>query len=141
MVHVSIVKVLGFSQAEHLLALGIGKEFTVMVEQFEGIPLFGVMRSGNDDTPTGMLAHDCQLGSRRCRQSDVDHIKAHTHERADNGIQHHAARQTGVTSHDDDVGLDGRIATHEGSVSRSEFDDIERREAVTGFPADGAANA
>ena len=138
-VHVGIVKVLGFGQAQHLLALGIGQELAIVVQQLEGVPLLGVVGCGDDDATTGMLTHHSKFGCGGCGKADVDHIKAHTHEGTDYGIEHHTARQTGVTSDNDNIGLDGRIAAHKRGIGRSEFDDIEGREAIASLAADGAS--
>ena len=140
-VHVGIIKVLGLGQTEHLLALGISQEFAIVVQQFQGIPLFGVVRSGNDDAATGMLTHHGKFSSGSRGKADVNDIKAHASKRSDNSVKHHAARQARVTSNNDDTRLDGRVAAHEGSVCRSELDDIKRREAITGTAADGTADS
>ncbi len=140
-IDVGIVKIFGLGQSEHLLALGIGEKFAVVIEQFQGIPLLGIVRRRDDDAATSLLAHNGQLGGRRSRQADVDHIKAHARERADNGIEHHAPRQARIAANDDDVGLDGRIATHKRGISRGELDDIQRGQAITRGTTDGATDA
>ena len=85
-VHVGIVKVLGLSETEYFLALGIGEEFAIVVEKLEGIPLLGVVRSRDDDAATSVLTHYRQFGGRSGGKADVDHIKAHAHECADHGV-------------------------------------------------------
>ena len=74
-----------------------------------------------------MFAHHGKFGRGSGSEADVDHVKAHAHEGADDGVEHHAARETRIASDDDDIGLHGRIATHEGGISRGKLDDIEGR--------------
>ena len=135
------IKVLDLGQSQHFLALGIGQEFTVMVKKFERIPLLGIVRCGDNDATTSVFAHHSKFGSGRGGQSDVHHVKPHSHECAHNGIEHHAARQAGVASHNDNIGLDRRVATHERCISRRKLHDIQWREAITGTTTDGAAYA
>ena len=103
MVHIGIVKVLGFGKTQHFLALGIGEEFTVVIEKFKGIPLLGVVRCRDDDASACVLTDDCQFGRGRGGEADVDHVKAHAHERSNHRVEHHASRQACITPDDDDV--------------------------------------
>ena len=56
-INIGIIEVLGFGQTQYLLTLGISQEFTIVVQEFQCIPLLGVVGRGDDDTATGMLAH------------------------------------------------------------------------------------
>ena len=51
----------------------------MLVEQLQRVPLFGVVTCRQDDTSGGFLTRNSQLGRRRRRQTDIDHIVPHTH--------------------------------------------------------------
>ena len=62
MIDVSIVEILGFGNAQHLVAfLGV-EELSVAVEQLERVPVTGIVAGGDDDTTFSAFACNCYLG-------------------------------------------------------------------------------
>ena len=90
-VHIGIIKILGLGQPQDFLALGIGEEFTIVIEELERIPLLGIVRCGDDDTAAGLFAHHGQLGRGSGGQTDVHDIKAHARECTHHRIEYHAS--------------------------------------------------
>ena len=141
MIHIGAVEIFGFGKPEHLLALGVGQELAVVIEQLQRIPLLGVVRGSDDDAATGFLAHYSQFGGRRCGQPDVDNVEAHAREGAHHQVEHHPARHTGVAAHHDNIRADRAVTPHKGGIGRSEFHNVERRQSVACAAPDGAANS
>ena len=56
--------VVGLGNCKHLLALSVIQELTVLIQQFESVPLLGIVRSGYDDTSAGLLHDYGKLGGR-----------------------------------------------------------------------------
>ena len=92
---------LRFSDAEHLLPLGVGEELAVFVEKFQRVPLHGVVRCGEDNAAAGALADNGDFGGGGGCQPDIHHIEAHGAERAGDERVDHLARQTGVAADND----------------------------------------
>ena len=67
LIHFREREILRFGNSQHSFALGIIEELTLLVEQLEGIPLFGVMAGCEDDTACCLFAGNRQFGGRRSR--------------------------------------------------------------------------
>ena len=93
------------------VTLGIVEELAVLVEEFEGIPLLGVMAGGEDDTAGSLFMHDSQFGGRRGSQTDIDHVVAHTDECTAYDMIYHLAAQACITSYDNLAVLGQRRTT------------------------------
>ena len=101
MVHISILEILSLSNGQHFITLLFVQELTLAVEQFQGVPLTGVMTGSDDDAAIGTTHAYSQLGGRRSGQSDIDHIKAVAHQCSAHHVLHHLARDAGITTHHD----------------------------------------
>ena len=130
-----------FGNAQHLLPLGSIQKFAFLIQQFQGIPLLGIVTGSQYDSATSMLLGHGNFGGRGCSQSYIHHIESHTHEGSDYGMFHHFARDAGIASHHNLVGLDRRIFTNKGSIRCRKLDNIERIEALTHFSTDSTSNA
>ena len=64
-VHVGILKVAAVGKAHHLRGFGGGEELTLLVEEFQGVPLAGVMAGGDDDAAASLFHRDGQFGGGR----------------------------------------------------------------------------
>ncbi len=105
MVHIGKLKVFTFGNSEHLVAIVFGEKFPFMVEQFQSVPMAGIMR-GCDDDATGCPAHaHGQFGGGSGGGTDVDHIISHAHERATNHVFHHEPRNAGIAAHNNLVAV------------------------------------
>ena len=105
MIHIRIFEVFLLSDAQHLVTISSSKELTLLVEEFEGIPLAWVVRSSDDDT-AGCTTHgNSKFGGRSSSQTDVQHIVAHTHEGSTNHILYHLARDACITAYNDGITL------------------------------------
>ena len=102
-IHFGEGEVLALGDSEHTFSLRIVEEFSVLIEQFEGVPLLGIMAGGEDDTSCCFLACDCQFGSRSGGKTDINYVVAHAHKRAANDLLDHVTTQTCVATNDDGV--------------------------------------
>ena len=91
LIHFGVGELFGFGDAEHFVALLLVEEFAMLVQQFQGVPLTGIMRGGQDDTTTSTLHHHSQFCGRRRGQVDIYHVPAHTHQGTYYDVLHHLA--------------------------------------------------
>jgi hypothetical protein len=61
-VHTSEVEVFGFGNSENFGTFASVEELAALVEELEGVPLYGVVRSREDEAATRVLAGHSQLG-------------------------------------------------------------------------------
>ena len=90
-IHFGKVKGFGLSDTEHLIPFLLIQEFPLFIQEFQGIPLLGVVGSGQYDTPAGSFHGHCQFSGRSRCQVDVHNIPAHTHKSTHYYILHHFA--------------------------------------------------
>ena len=128
-------------QLEHPFALGVAEELTPCVEQFEGVPLAGIVRGGDDDAAVGVVGSDCEFHARGGAEPDVDDVGAAAQERAFDQVADQRARDAGVAADDDTKSFARVLGGGETDVCGGEFDDVERREVVACRASDGAADA
>ena len=141
-VNVGKLKVAVVGQTYNLRSLFGLEELALLVKEFEGVPLAGVMAGSNDDTTHGLLHSHSQFGGRRRSQTDIHHVEAHTHERAADNVHHHFARQTCIATNDN---LAAIVACHflvaQAGVGRYRLGNVNRIERVTGLTANRSAEA
>ena len=101
MVYICIIEILAGCNVEHLCTFGCRQELALVIEQFEGIPLAGIVGSGDDDATVGSCHADGQFSGRGGGIADVDDIEAHAHQGAAYHILDHLARNASVAAHDD----------------------------------------
>ncbi len=140
-IHLGKEVVLLLGQRQHALALGVGEELALIVEQLEGVPLTGVVRRGDDDAAVGAVVRHGQLDARRGAQAHVHHVGSAAEQRALDEAFDHAPRNTGVAADDDGKFFAWIRFRTQPHVSRGEFYDIEGREVVALGSAYGAPNA
>ena len=99
-VDIGVVEILAFGNGQHFVAVFLGQKLTFVVQQLQCVPVARVVAGGDDDTTVGSCHPYGQLGSGRCRQSDVDNVIPHAHQRSANDILHHRSRYAGVASYD-----------------------------------------
>ena len=86
------IEVFGFSDSQYLFSLEVIEELAFLVEEFECVPLLGIVASSEDNSTRCLEACNCEFGSRCGGKSDIDDIVAHTYECAANELVHHFAR-------------------------------------------------
>ena len=139
-VHVGILKVAAVGEAHHLRGFGGREELALFVEEFQGVPLAGVMAGGDDDAAASLFHRNGQFGGRCGGETDVHHIEAHAHQRAADYVHRHLAGDAGIAAYDD-FATEG-AAYHflaQGGVSRNGFCNVYGVERIAHFSADGAA--
>ena len=140
-VHLCILKGFGLRNAQHFVAFLLVEELTLLVQQLQGVPLLGVMRSGQDDAAAGAFHGHGQFGSRSGGKVDVHHIPAHTHQGTDHHVLHHFSGKAGVTSYHNFITLHCTRLANQGRISRCELHDIQRVQPFTGLSANSTADA
>ena len=89
MVHIGIFKIFLFGNVEHHASLLLVQEFPLVVKQFQGVPLSGIM-TGSDDDAAIRTSH---LHGKFCGgsggQTYVYHVVAIAHQGAAHHILHH----------------------------------------------------
>lgn len=129
------------SQRQHPLAGGIAEELAPAVEQFQGVPLAGIVRSGDDDAAVGPVVGDGQFRARSGAETDADDIGAAAHERALDEPFDHRARNARVAPDDDGKFFAGTGLGDATHVGRRESHDVDRREVVARRAADRTPDA
>ena len=105
-IYIGILEVFSSGDAQHFSTFSSIQEFAVAVQQLQGVPLTGIVRSGQDNTATSAFHRHGQLCGRGGGKTDVHDIEAHAHERTANNVLHHLARDTCIASNDNLVGAD-----------------------------------
>ena len=136
-----VVVILLLGHGQHLLALGVVEKLAVGVQQFQGVPLAGVVRGGDDDAAVGLLADHGHLGPGGGAQPDVDDVRAAGQQGPFHEVRDHFARNTGVASYDYGKFFARIAAGDQAHVGRGEFDDVGRRQVLARGSADRAADA
>ena len=96
--HACEVEVFGLGDAEHFGTFGGVKEFAALVQELEGVPLYGIVRCGEDETAACVLAGDGEFGCRSGGKVDVDNIEAGAHEGAYDEVLDHRTGETCVAA-------------------------------------------
>ena len=135
-----VVEIALFRHGQQFLALGIGEEFAVRIEQFQRVPLARIVRRRDDDAAVGLLRYDGHLGAGRGAEPHIDHIGAAGQEGSLHQIGHQFARNAGVAAHDYGKFF-ARIASgHQPGISRGELHDVGRGQILALGSSDGSAN-
>ena len=128
-------------KAEYLVAFGRIKEFAVLVQQFKGVPLAGVMRSSKDKTAACVFAYNGKLGGGSGCKIDVYYIETHAGKSAGYKVAHHRTGEAGIAAHNNGFVLLCCRAGDKGSESCRKLNDVYRREAFAGLTSDSSADA
>ena len=137
-VDVHEIEVFRFGHLLQGLSFGIGQELALFIEEFQGVPLLGVMRGGEDDTAVGVFEADGHFRRGRGSQSGVDHVDAAGKERAGDHVVHHLSGDTGVAADNHFIPVFSREFQQElTGIGCREFDNVERGESVADRAADG----
>ena len=122
-VYLGIIEIFCFCDVEHLCAVSGSQEFSFVVEQLQGIPLAWVMRSCDNDAAIS-LGHAYGQFCGWCGGiSDVKNVIAHAHERSNDHVAHHQARDAAVAANHDLSGC-SRPFGDEGGISRGELNNV-----------------
>ena len=135
-----LIRVVGCN-GEHLFALGVVEEFSLLVEELQGVPLGGVVGCGDDYAAAGSFGHNGHFGGGSRGEADVDNIKSHAAESGNNDAAHHLSGEACVATHHDNVGCAGCGAAYECCICGGKFHDIKWRESFAGGTANCAADA
>jgi len=106
------------------------EKFTLLIEQFQGIPLFWVVTGCKNNTSIGSRHPYRQLGGRRGSQTDIEHIETQTHQGSRDQLKKHFARDAGIASHNYFSGLPVGILTNPARISSRKPNDIKRIQAI-----------
>ena len=141
LVYFGVFESFGFGDAEHFVAFFLIQELSFFVQQLQGVPLLGVVRSGEDDTTTGTFHRNGQFSGRCGSQVDVDNVPSHTHQGTYHYVLYHFAGETGITAYYDLVAFYGTRFADECSISRCEFHDVKRVESLACTAANRSADS
>ena len=87
------------SNTQNLITFCRIQEFTMLIQQLQGIPLSRIMAGCQNDTTTCTFHSYCKFCSRSRSQSDIYYIESHSHQRSANHIFHHLTRDTRITAY------------------------------------------
>ena len=127
-------------QVEHLSTLLFIKKFALFVEHFERIPLFWIMRSGENNTTIGTLESNRKFGGWSSCKTNVDHITTTSHQCAYNDVRHHIARQTCIATNHHRAILFATIAFQPLGIACSKLHNINRRKTLAHCATYSATN-
>ena len=120
-----IVGLLG--KSKHLLTVLVGQKFATCIEQFQRIPLLGVVRSSDDDTSVSLMRCYSHLDTWCGTEIDIDHVCTTTDQRTFNQAHYHLTRNSGIATHHDLNALFTTALLNETSVSYCILNDVNRR--------------
>ena len=140
-VHAGVLEALLLGHRQHALALGVGEEFAVGVEQLQGVPLTRVVRRGDDDAAVGMLRNDGHLRAGRGAQPHVDDVGARGQQRTLDQIGDQPSRNACVAPHDDAGAASLRTGSDQAYVGRGELHDVGRRQILARRASDRTPDA
>ena len=133
------------STVEDSLSLGGRKEFAVLVEEFQRIPLTRVMGGGKDDSSVRSAHRDGQFGRRRAGKAALHDIDATADEGPADELFDHLSGYTGISPHDDlvaAIGLGfGAAVPKTFAVSIGEVYDIDGSKSLALRTADSSADS
>jgi len=98
-IYIGIGEGLGIGKFQDTLTIGSTEELSFTVEQFERIPMTGVMAGGEDDTSIGLKPCYGKLGGRCGGQADIRNVKAHTHEGTAYHLADHLSGEACITAY------------------------------------------
>ena len=142
-IHTAEVEILGRSAVQDSLALGRIEEFTLLIEEFQGVPLTRVVGGGQDDAAVRTGHYNSQFRGRRRGIASLDDIDATGDESTDNQLLDHLAGDAGVLADDHLVALPFCLRTPFAEFLRigvGEFDDVDRGQRLARSTADGTAD-
>ena len=82
MLNVGEIEVFRFGDTEDFCSFSRVEEFTSFVEEFQCVPLFGIVACSEDDASTSLFAGYGKFGRRCCSKVDIEDIKTHAYQRA-----------------------------------------------------------
>ena len=114
----SIVEILSFGNAQHFGSVGCSEEFSLAVEQLQGIPLCGIVRGCDDNAAVGLVPAHGQFGGGCGGQANVDDLITHAYQCATYHIAHHRSGDASVAPYNN------TLATNEGGVCSSKLNNV-----------------
>ena len=141
MIDISIVEVLLLCHGEHGVAVVLGEELALVVEQLERVPLARVVAGGDDDATCRMAHADGQFGGRGRGKPDIEHVIAHSYQCAADHQSDHVARDARVAAYHDTVAARRVALTDKLGIRRGKLDDVQRVERIAGRASDGSTDA
>ncbi len=124
-------------QPQHLATFGIIEELPLSVQQFESVPLPGIVARGDDDAAVGPFGHDRHLHARRRAKPEVDHIHSAPDQSTFHKAVDHLARDTGIAPYGHHRPARGDTAQYPLRISGGKTDHIGRRQVVARLTAYG----
>lgn len=119
--------ILLLGNGEHLSPLLSGEELTLIVEEFEGVPLLWVVAGCDDYSSVRVLGSYGYLGCRRRGEVDIDDIGSHSEEDTRNDVANHLAGDAGVASDNNLNLLPLIVGLNPSGVGGDEADEVGRR--------------
>ena len=101
LVYFGIVEVFVLGYSQYLGSVGGCKELSFLIKQFQGVPLAGIVRCGDDDTTVSLVPTYCQFCGRGGCIADVNDIIAHANKGSADHITNHGTADTAVASDND----------------------------------------
>ena len=130
-VHVAVFEILIPGNPYKLCTLGRIEELPVLIEQFQGVPLPGIMRGSKYDASIGLLEYHGHLHCRRGGQAGIDHVYAACPESPAYYLFHHGAGDACIPSDHHLEPAAALAAVQHGRICRYEFYNIQRRKRIS----------
>ena len=141
-VYICIDKVFASCDIKHFGSVGSCQKLALRVEQFQCVPLCGIMTGCDDNATIGIMMAHSQLCCRSCSKSKVYNVETHTEQCSTNNTSHHLSRNACIaTHHDARTMVCLCIPSDKSGVSRSEFYYVKWIKRIAGSTADCTAYA
>ena len=140
-IHFRKIESFGLSDTKYLVSFFFIQEFSFFIQKLQSIPLFGIVRGGQDNTAAGAFHGYSQLSGRGRSQINVHYVPAHTHKGTYYHILYHFARDARITAYYNLVTFYSTRFADKGSVCRSKLHDVERIQPLACTAANGSADS
>ncbi len=138
-IHFGVGDAAVLEQGEEGFTVGLGDEFAGGIEEFEGVPVCGVVAGREDDAAAGLFTGHGHFDGGRGGEAQVNDLDAQCQQGLCDQCADHGAGDASVAAQYDFGG--GAGLEEPGAVGGGAFNDVLRSEVVAGLAADGAAYA
>ena len=143
-VNICKAEILSLSTCQNSCALFCIQELTLLVKEFESIPLLRIVRCRKDDTSICLFKHHCHFRCRSGSKTCLHHIHTAGNQRSADKLLHHISGKTGILADNNFISFAVSFRTtlsHLLAVSVSELYNVERRKPLARSAAYGSADA
>ena len=143
-IHISEIEIVRIGALKDGCPFCCIQKFPFLIQQLQGIPLFRIMRSCQDDSSVRLLENHCHLCGRSRRKTGLDYIHSTSYEASAYKLLHHFSRDSGILADNDLVSRVCRLWASFAkfyTVCISEFNNVNRCESIPWSASDCSSDS